>query len=486
MSDREKIVSRVSSLRRIRRVQIVLEYMMVGLFWGAVPAALFIFATKLFILPFDTTTNYYIAGGLVAAGMLAFVVRGVLSKLSALSVANDIDVSLGTKERISSALSLDSGKQRKDAFVKALVADAAQTVEKLEMKQVYPWSLPRAWRMAIPALAIAVALTFMPQLNWLVKDSDRAEAKVIHNEGEKLLEMAKQVEKQAVEEKDEALKEASEEIKQSGEKLKKNNMEKKEALKELQRLTQKLESQAIERIPEGQRALMKELAEELKMGAETKELGEALEDMDFGKFGQQLEKMLMDMKDGKLSQQQLDFLKQLEKALNESLGSDAAQMEGTEDLKKMLEDLKQSIQQEQQMREALQQALDNLQQDVDKLSQELQQGGMQQQSQQLQQLMQQMQQQMQQQGSVSQQTMQQMQQALQQTQQQIPQNQQMSQQQQQQAQQSAQDALDNFQQGQEGQEGQQGMEQLNQQMQQNRQDMANQMSQNQQQMSGGT
>ncbi|MCB1217254.1 hypothetical protein KDL44_07665 [bacterium] len=494
MSDREKIRSRVSSLRRVRRMQIVLEYLMVGMFWGAIPAALFILATKLFILPFGETTHYLIAGGLVLAGMLAFTIRGVLHRLSEISVANDIDVSLGTRERISSALALDQGKQRKDAFVKALVADAAGTVEKLEMKQVYPWRAPRAWRIAVPALLLAAGLTFVPQLNWLVSDSDRAEAKVVNNEGEKLLKLAQQTEKKAVEEKDEVLKEASEELEKSGQKLRNNNLNKKEALKELQRLTQKLESQSLERIPEGQKALMKELAEDLQNGTQTRELGEALENMDFGKFSQQLEKMLSDMKSGKLSQQQMEFLEQLQKALSESLKSEAAEGEGAEDLKQMLEDLKQALQNEQELRQMMQDALDALQQDIDNAAQQLQQGGMQQQSQQLQQLMQQMQQQMQQQGMVSQQSLQQMQQALQQAQQQVQQNQQMSPQQQQQAQQALQQALDNFQQqnqqngqqGQQGQQSQQSIQDINQQMQQNRQDMANQMQQGQQQMSGGT
>jgi hypothetical protein len=82
-------------------------------------------------------------------------------KLSALSVANDIDVSLGLRERVSSALSLGAGAKQKDPFVTTLVKDAARTVENLPLRKVYPWRIPRAWRLALPALLITVGLSFV-------------------------------------------------------------------------------------------------------------------------------------------------------------------------------------------------------------------------------------------------------------------------------------------------------------------------------------
>ena len=146
MSDRDKIKVRVSSLRRTRRYQVVLDYFVRGLFWGAIPAALVILASRLWVLPFN---EYLIAGALLAATVAGFLIAALLVRITPLAVANDIDVSLGLRERISSALALGATKHRKDPFVKTLVKDAAKTVEKLPLKKVYPWTLPRAWKLVI-------------------------------------------------------------------------------------------------------------------------------------------------------------------------------------------------------------------------------------------------------------------------------------------------------------------------------------------------
>ena len=50
------------------------------------------------------------AGGLLAATAIGFVAASFFVRLTPLEVANDIDVSLGLRERVSSALALDRSK----------------------------------------------------------------------------------------------------------------------------------------------------------------------------------------------------------------------------------------------------------------------------------------------------------------------------------------------------------------------------------------
>jgi hypothetical protein len=500
MGEQEKIRSKVARLRGRRRGQIVLDHSVRGLFWGAIPAALALFACKLWIIPLN---EFILAGALLAAVTIVFTIRGLLLRLTPLAVANDIDLRLGLRERISSALALGSapsvvssqpqrGKpapvpqsalhatQPADPFVRALIVDAAQRVDKLPARRVYPWQLPGAWRLALPALLIAAALSFLPQLNWFVNDSDRANAKLLQEQGQSLKDLAKELEKQAEVTKDPVLKQQAEELKRIGEKLDSGQMKKKDALKELQRLKEKLEKQA--QPPAGEKKLLTELGEQLAQNTQTRQLGELLKQGDMTQLNQQLTQIAQSLAQGQLSPQQQQDMQSLLQAIDEALKSDAASDPEAQQLKQNLEQLKQQIQQNEQLQQALQQALQNFSQSVQNLNQQLNQNGMQQQAQQLSQTMQQMQQQQSQNGMVSPQTLQQMAQQLQSTQQQIQQNQQLSPQQQQQLGQAAQQALSQIQ-GQQGQPGQ--LSQQNQQLGQNQQNMSQQMQKTGECTSGG-
>jgi len=500
MSEQEKIRHRVNGLRRRRRAQLTLDYFVRGLFWGAIPAALIIFASRLWILPLS---EYWLAGGVLAAIALAFVVRSAFVRVTPLAVANDIDISLGLRERVSSALALgapaDDAAGRKvakgslpvaarlkrarakaapvtaaisatdanDPFVRALVQDAAKVIDKLPLRKVYPWRLPRAWRLALPALLIAALLSFVPQLNWFVSQSDRANAKLVQDKGHSLQELAKQIEEQAKKQNDPVLKKQAEEIKRVGEKLDKGQVTKKEALKQLQRLKEKLEAQS--QPTEGEKQLMNKLGEELAKQTETRELGEKLKQGNFDELSQQLAELAKNLQSGKLSSDQMNQLQEMLKAVDEALKSDAANQPGAQDLKKNLEELKQAITNSQQAQQALQQAMQGFEKAMENLTQQLSQNGMSQQAQQLTQQLQQMQQQLQQNGTISQETLQQMQQSLQNTQQQIQNNQSLSQSQKQQLGQACQQAQ-NFLQSPQGQPGQ--LSQSNNQASQNQQQAA--------------
>jgi hypothetical protein len=479
MSDKDKIQRKVLGLRRTKRWQVVLDYFVRGLFWGAVPAALLILASRIWIIPYN---EYILAAGLLGLTVLGFLIASAFVRVTPLSVANDIDLSLGVRERISSALSLSEGRQRKDPFVKTLVKDAAGAVKDLPLKRVYPWRIPPSWRLALPALIIAGLLSFVPQLNWFVSDEDKAEAKLVQAEGNKLLELAKELEKESEKHKDPVLKEQAKEIKRVGEKLNNQQIKKKEALKELQRLKEKLETQAQNQLPQGEKELMAELGEQLKRLDGTRELGEMLKDGNLQKLMSELDQMMQDLQAGKLNSLQKETLEDLLKALEETLKSDQAQSEDAQHLKQLMEELKQALQNEQALQEQLQGAMDAFENDMNQLTQQLQQNNMGQQAQQLQQQMNQMKQELQQNGALSQQSLQQMLQSLQNNQQAIQSNNSLSQQQQEALSQCNQQAQSHLQ-SPSGQPGQ--ISQANSQAQQNRQSMAQKMQESSDCMGGG-
>jgi hypothetical protein len=447
MSEREKIRFTVRRMRRTKRWQVLLDFLVVGLFWGAIPAALAILASRIWAIPLS---EYWLAGGLLAATAIGFVVASFFVRLTPLEVANDIDVSLGLRERVSSALALDEGRTARDPFVKTLVKDAAAKVDGLPLKKVYPWGLPPAWKLALPAIIIACAMVFVPQLNLFASEEDREEIKLVQDQGKKLMELAEKLEEDAEKKPDPLIKEQSEEIKRVGEKLNRGNVKKKEALKELQRLKEKLESQANTRVMEGEKKLLAELGKELSKLSTTKELGEMLSEGDLKGLLAKLDELAESLMQGQLSPEQAKMLEDMLKALEEALKSDAANNPQAQALKQNLEELKQAMQQNQQAQQQMQSALDALEKDVNNLTQQMQQDGMGQESQQLQQQMQQLQQQMQQNGAVNPQSLQQMKQMLEQNQQAIDGNQSLSQQQQQQLSQLNQQALQHFEQKESG------------------------------------
>ena len=445
MSDREKIQLTVNRLRTTRRWQVVLDYFVRGLFWGAIPAAVIILASRIWVLPFPENYEYYAAGSSLVLVVLACCVVAGFVKLTPLGVANDIDVTLGLRERVSSALSLgEGGKTAKDPFVKTLVKDAARTVEGLPLKRVYPWQIPPSLKLALPALLVAGAMVFIPQLNLFASEEDRNEIQIVQDTGKKMVEMAERVEKELTEDKP-FIAEQIKEIKRVGKKLSNGNMKKKEALKEMTRLKEKLETQAQAQIPDGEKKFLSELGEQLAKLESTRELGEKMKEGDFKSMLSQMNQLAQDLALGKMSAENQEMLEDLAKALEEALKSEAAQSPEAQEMKENLEALKEAIEQDKQMREQMEQMLNELEQDVSELGQEMNQEGMQEQSGRLQQQMQKLQQQMQQDGNVSQQSLEQMKQMLEQTQDMVNQNTNLSPQSQQQLSESVQEALKNFQ-----------------------------------------
>lgn len=447
MSDREKINLTVNRLRRTRRWQVVLDYLIVGLFWGAIPAGLAILASRIWVLPVN---EYILGAALLGAVATGFVIGSFFVRLTPLEVANDIDVTLGLRERVSSALALGEGKTAADPFVVTLVHDAAKQVEGLPLKKVYPWTLPPAWKLALPALLIAAALVFMPQLNLFASEEDRQEIKLIQDKGKELLELAKKAEEEPEERKDPVVKKQIEEIKRVGEKLERGNVKKKEALKELQRLKEKLEAQAQTQMTDGEKQLIAELGEQLSKLDTTGEMGKMLIEGDLKGLMSKLGELAANLQEGKLTPGDQALMEDLMKALDEALQSEAANSSEAQAMKQAMEELKEALKNDQQLREQMQSELNSLEQDVNELSEQLQQNGMNQPSEQLDQLMQQMQQQMEQNGMVNPSTLEQMKQALEQAQQSIQNNPSLGQQQQQQMSEQAQKCLDHFQQKESG------------------------------------
>jgi len=431
MSDEDRITLGLVRLKRVRRAQLVLDHAMRGIFWGAAVAALAVFATKLWMLPVGM---YWLAGGALGLSVAAFAVRAMLLRLTPLHVAVDVDARLGLRERVSSAVALGIpahgavAKKRPDPFVRAIVRDAARAVEKARRVRIYPWSLPRAWRYALPALLIACALTFVPQLNWFVRESDRAQAKLVHNEGQQLLDLAKKLSEEAKRTQDPVLKKQAQEVKRVADKLSSGQMPKREALKQLESLSQKLQAQ--NQPPSGERKLLGELGKQMSGKESTKDLSQMLGKGDLEGFSAQLKELAQKAASGQLSLADQQALSDMLKALDEALKSQAANDPSAQALKNNLEDLKNALAKNQQLQQSLQDEMNGFKDALQNLTSQLSQNGMNQQAGKLNELMRKMESQLAQTGTLDPQTLKDMLSALQDAQSAISSNQQLSRQQQ--------------------------------------------------------
>src|SRR5687767_421702 len=79
MSDRDRIITGVSRLRRTRRLQLALEWAFRGLLYGALASAIVILVSKVWLLPIDPL---WLAASMAAASLLGFILIGLLRPLS--------------------------------------------------------------------------------------------------------------------------------------------------------------------------------------------------------------------------------------------------------------------------------------------------------------------------------------------------------------------------------------------------------------------
>ncbi|MBX3114061.1 MAG: hypothetical protein KF836_05790 [Fimbriimonadaceae bacterium] len=141
-SDLKKFGLRVRFLRLWR-------FAAIGLLAGVVAALLLIGADYLLLVDFPILNSIYV----VAAGLVLGAVTGFFLPMSELALARSVDRRSGNQDRLATAL------QKQDAdelFTEAQHQDAAESLQQITPKSVYPFSFGR-WQMAACASCFALA-----------------------------------------------------------------------------------------------------------------------------------------------------------------------------------------------------------------------------------------------------------------------------------------------------------------------------------------
>ncbi|MFO0838719.1 MAG: hypothetical protein U1D55_09335 [Phycisphaerae bacterium] len=109
----------------------------------------------------------------VAAGVAAFLtlVLAAIARIGRVGAAVAIDHAARLKERLSTAISIPAGQ---DEFVEAARRDAEKTAASLHVAQHLPYRAPRMWPWTVAgAAAAALFAAFMPQMNLLAARPDQ-------------------------------------------------------------------------------------------------------------------------------------------------------------------------------------------------------------------------------------------------------------------------------------------------------------------------
>ncbi|MBI3912378.1 MAG: hypothetical protein HY320_15775 [Armatimonadetes bacterium] len=270
------------------------------------------------------------------AGLLIGGALGLTRRISAAAVAWLADQRLGLKDRLSTGLEF-SASPSPEPIVAALLANAAAHAQQVHPKQVFPWAPPREWRWLAVAAALFLAVLILPGLAVFQSPQARAEEAVIKEEGEKLQQLARNLECQAKESdaNREIMRRIAQNLGRLGREQARGRLSKKQAMLSARQMLNELEEAQRTMGVEGARRTFADMAQELEGEAERvrtagreqparalEEMARALRSGDMAAAQRQLEENARALENSRNSaadlQRQADTLERMAGALRDS------------------------------------------------------------------------------------------------------------------------------------------------------------------------
>ncbi|CEK13028.1 hypothetical protein [Chthonomonas calidirosea] len=327
---------------RIRAARL-LRFGTAGLCAGSWLAVLLLGASKLRLLP----PVLWLEFGPILLGLFIGAAVALLPRLSTLSVARLTEQRADLKERLSSAIALETSDSM-SPFFPALRDDAERHAASVDLKAIYPLRIPRTFWLSLLALALLAGVTLLPSLPLFWSKEKKAEMNEVKKEGVRIVRLAQQAEKEATQKHLPMTKQAAEELKKLGTKMREGKLDKVHAMVAMNKLTQKLAEQ------QRRLAAQKQNAAQAQQAAQ--QLKQSLQKLD--KQLQQRQQVLQRM----AANQQMNPNNALRNG-QQARQQHGAQKNGLDALKKHAEQMQQlkkelaSLQKMQQALQAMQQAL---------------------------------------------------------------------------------------------------------------------------------
>lgn len=286
------------------------------------------------------------AFGLGGAGTVLAMMLAMVRAPSKLTAALLLDERFGLKERITTSLTL-TAEQENSPAAQALLADANQRVDKLDVGSEFPVSV--SWKIALVPLAAAglafLAFTYQPTITQAKPGSAEDLKKPPANAAEidkKIADLKKKVEtKKPTKATSEDLKRIEAELDKIANKPRDNKEQVRERIKEMTALEDAIKKREKE-LAEKTQAIQQQLQQMNRMaGTEAKEegpakdLNKALAQGDLEKAKEEVEKLAKRMENNEMTDQEKKHLAKQLNDLKKNLENLAQQKDKEENLKKL-------------------------------------------------------------------------------------------------------------------------------------------------------
>ncbi|MGC8988883.1 MAG: hypothetical protein ACP5MD_02055 [Verrucomicrobiia bacterium] len=241
MTGFDKLVTRVEHAARRRRLQRAWRAFWTGLVVGACVWLAALLCYKLLPLPMRVLAIGAVLG--ITAPLVAAIV-GLWRRESPQQTAIWLDKQQRLEERVSSAIEV--GRDPKyGRWSELLIEDANRHLEGLDIRRILPWTLPKSSVWALLVLTLGAALGFVPEYRSASYLQKQRERETVRDTGRALADVTRRdLEKRAPAL--DATRRAVESVAELGEQLARKPLTKPEALRELAKLTEKVQQQAKE------------------------------------------------------------------------------------------------------------------------------------------------------------------------------------------------------------------------------------------------
>ena len=251
-----------AATRRIRFL-LALRYMSRGLCWSSVACLLVVTMSKLHLL-FDTTPAPAVLSGVIGLAVLGGFAAAFVRRLTPLAVAKSTDRRTDLKDRLSSALEFQqTGMDPSAPFYSEQLADAARSVQGVDLKAAYPSRVPKELVVGIVLSLSLFGLYFLPSLPIFWTRDHKNDVAEVKKKGIEIVKLAEDKQKTADQQKLTETKKAAAEAKKLGQAMEKGKLTKKESLVALQHLLKKME-ETQKRTSEKEAEKMKQASSDLK------------------------------------------------------------------------------------------------------------------------------------------------------------------------------------------------------------------------------
>ena len=188
MTHDQLLLNRVGAFRTRIRLLVTQQWVCVGLTFAMLASLLLVAATKLHW--WTDAIDYLWA--MLLVGAITGLIIGATRKITPMVAAQIADERGGLKERLSTAVEIASIRER-SAIAQAQLADAAHHAGSLQVSRVLPWKPPRGWRPMAGAMALLLAVIYVPELPIFHTRQERMDRVAMQKDGQRIQKIAKEI-----------------------------------------------------------------------------------------------------------------------------------------------------------------------------------------------------------------------------------------------------------------------------------------------------